>query len=999
MKPAKRKRRHAPAGLAAFEPLEGRLALASSADLPSIATAASASLPAVVANIAPPLAGQTQGSILVADLGIGAAGGIAITGTQLQGGRLFYSVDGGITWGEVGPVSPTAAQLLQADSQTRLYFQPATGSAAGLADVITCKAWEPTNGFANGATGVDTLLKPAQTIRRIASRDAATATAVSPNGQFAITADRAGGIVVTSLASPAEAEAIAHLDTPGAAVGITIAADGSQAFIADDYGGVQVISLADPANPVITATVEPINNGYALGVAAAGSRYLFVAASSQGLDIVDLNAPGGPAIVKNVPLNDYAVSVTASADGRHAYIGTITGLVIVDALSPATAQVVRSVATGGSVEGVAVHPSGSHLLLACAQDGVKVVAVTNPTAASVVKTIPTSGTAWSVAVAPNGGRAYVGLGRDGGVEVLNVTTPAQATLIGAIHATGFTVGTSVTPDNRYVLVADGSVGTRLVDTAIPQRTQVVNTAGGANRVAITSGGDYAFVADDTSGLAIIQLNNSGAATVAGTVATGRFAADVALSGTNRYAYVADTTTGLVVVDAVNRSAPSVARTIASPTNAIAVEVTADGAYAAVADRFGGFVLYSLANPAVPSEAGRVGGLWPVTDMAIDAARQTAILATDYRGIQVFDISSPATPRSVATLNLPGTAVAVAVSADGSRAYVAAGEDGLHIVDLSNRTAPVRIGTFLGDAPVTGVSVSDDGTQLYVATTQGVAILLTAAADGPILVGVLETPGTAKATVVSSQGKAVVAVGSAGVFLRDVTAPAGFSRASSGIEAANYGTVESRGNVALARDAGGVWRANETPVQTPAGTESMLGIWQLAEAETIGGSNLLFARHPSGAVHRLVADSNWQLIGFSGVGNADSRWLPGTARGQAAPPDTSNPIPTGVTVPLDLVGGVFLRHDAAGTLYADATPLSQAGSPLSLSTLGDLRPLAAEVFPTGNHLLLRSPANELIVWNFTSEWAFTDADSPVAANTITGLGLLALFGVGGDGSSS
>ena len=976
------------------------MALASSADLPAITAAASASLPAVVANIAPPLAGQTQGSVLVADLGTGDAGGIAITGTQLQGGRLFFSVDGGVTWGEVGPVSPTAARLLRADIQTRLYFQPATGSAAGLSDVITYKAWEPTNGFANGATGIDTLLKPAQTIRRIASRDAATATAVSPNGQFAITADRAGGIVVTSLANPAEAEAIAHLATPGAAVGITIAADGSRAFVADDYGGVQVVSLADPANPVITRTIEPIGNGYALGVAAAGSRYLFVAASSKGLDIVDLNTPGGPAIVKTVPLNDYAISVAASANGRYAYIGTITGLVIVDALNPATAQVVRSIATGGAVEGVAVHPAGGHLLIACAQDGVKVVAVTNSGAAGVVKTIPTAGTALSVTVAPNGGKAYVGLGHDGGVEVLNVTTPAQATVMGAIHATGFTVGTSVTPNNRYVLVADGAVGTRLVDTAIPQRTQVVNTAGGANRVAITSGGDYAFVADDTSGLAIIQLNTSGAATVAGTVATGRFAADVALSATNRYAYVADTTTGLVVVDAVNRSAPSVARTITSPTNAIAVEVTADGAYAAVADRFGGFVLYSLANPAVPSEAGRVGGLWPVTDMAIDTSRQTAILATDYRGIQVFDISAPTTPRSVATLNLPGTAVAVAISADGSRGYVAAGEDGLHIVDLSNRTAPVRIGTYLGDAAITGVSVSDDGTQLYVATTQGVAILLTEAEDGPMLVGVLETPGTAEATAVSSQGQAVVTVGSAGVFLRDVTAPAGFSRASAGIEAANYGTVESRGNVALARDAGGVWRANETPVQPPAGTESMLGNWQLAEAETIGGSNLLFARHPSGAVHRLVADSNWRLIGFSGVGNADSRLLPGTARGQEAPPGATNPIQGGVTVPLDLVGSVFLRHDEAGTLYADATPLmTEEGSPLFLAALGDLRPLAAEVFPTGKHLLLRSPANELIVWNFTSEWVFTDADSPVAANTITGLGLLALFGAGGDSVTS
>ncbi len=220
----------------------------------------------------------------------------------------------------------------------------------------------------SGQPGVDTLLQPSQTIRRITSDDAATATAITPNGQIAITADRAGGIVVSSLANPTEAKALARLETPGAAVGVAIAADGSQAFIADDYGGVQVVSLVDPANPVITATIEPVQNGYALGVATAGSRYLFVAASGRGLDIVDRNGIGGPTVVKTVLFSDddYAISVAASADGSYAYVGTVADLVIVDALNPATAQVVRRVATGGSVESVAVHPSGSHVLLAAA---------------------------------------------------------------------------------------------------------------------------------------------------------------------------------------------------------------------------------------------------------------------------------------------------------------------------------------------------------------------------------------------------------------------------------------------------------------------------------------------------------------------------------------------------------------------------------------------------------------------------------------------------------
>ncbi len=181
---------------------------------------------------------------------------------------------------------------------------------------------------------------------------------------------------------------------------------------------------------------------------------------------------------------------------------------------------------------------------------------------------------------------------------------------------------------------------------------------------------------------------------------------------------------------------------------------------------------------------------------------------------------------------------------------------------------------------------------------------------------------------------------------------------------------------------------------------MLGIWQLAEAETVGTANVLFARHPSGAVHRLMADSDWRLIGFSGIGNASSRWLPGTARGEATPANATNPpAPGGVTVPLDVVGSVSLRHDLSGQLYANTTLLTRDGEPVSLGGLADLRPVAAETFTTGQHLLLRSPANDLIIWNFGNNWTYVDADPPVAADSITGLGLLSLFGVRVDNVSS
>ena len=68
--------------------------------------------------------------------------GIAITGTNQQGGMLWYSTDDGATWLDVGAVSETEPQLLAADANTRLYFQPAADFSGTISDVISFRAWD-----------------------------------------------------------------------------------------------------------------------------------------------------------------------------------------------------------------------------------------------------------------------------------------------------------------------------------------------------------------------------------------------------------------------------------------------------------------------------------------------------------------------------------------------------------------------------------------------------------------------------------------------------------------------------------------------------------------------------------------------------------------------------------------------------------------------------------------------------------------------------------------
>ena len=68
--------------------------------------------------------------------------GIAVTGTNLQGGTLWYSEDNGSSWFEVGAVAESLPKLFAADADTRLYFQPLSGFSGSIENVFTFRGWD-----------------------------------------------------------------------------------------------------------------------------------------------------------------------------------------------------------------------------------------------------------------------------------------------------------------------------------------------------------------------------------------------------------------------------------------------------------------------------------------------------------------------------------------------------------------------------------------------------------------------------------------------------------------------------------------------------------------------------------------------------------------------------------------------------------------------------------------------------------------------------------------
>ena len=193
--------------------------------------------------------------------------GVALVGTSLQGGALYYSIDNGTTWSDVGVVSPTSARLLYADDSTRLYFKPAPDFNGTISDVITYKAWDRTHGFNNGESYATTGGVTVNENGEISSIHLG-----SPGHDYGV----APNVVITDSSDAGSgASATANLST-----GITSYLIGSTG---DGYATPPTITTSVPSGPspspaVITANIAgPLDVGDNLG---------------NGFNGINLTAPG-----------------------------------------------------------------------------------------------------------------------------------------------------------------------------------------------------------------------------------------------------------------------------------------------------------------------------------------------------------------------------------------------------------------------------------------------------------------------------------------------------------------------------------------------------------------------------------------------------------------------------------------------------------------------------------------------------------------------------------
>jgi hypothetical protein len=338
--------------------------------------------------------------------------------------------------------------------------------------------------------------------------------------------------------------------------------------------------------------------------------------------------------------------------------------------------------------------------------------------------------------------------------------PFELTLAGSWDTPGSARDVAISGD--YAYVADGSSGLQVIDITNPASPTLAgsyDTPGYARGVAVS--GDYAYVADDLSGLQVIDITNPAIPTLAGSCDTPGYALGVAISGD--YAYVADFTSGLQVIDISDPTTPTLEGSCDTPGDAFGVGISGDYVY--VADFTSGLQAIDISDPTTPALEGSCDT--PGNALGVTISGDYAYVADETLGLKVIDISDPTTPTLASSYDTPGNALGVTIS--GDYAYVADYGVGLQVIDISNPASPTLEGSCDTPGDARGVAISGD--YAYVADGgSGLQVIDRSNPASPTPAGTCDTPGWARGVAVSGD-YAYVADGGSGLQVIDISDPA------------------------------------------------------------------------------------------------------------------------------------------------------------------------------------------------------------------------------------
>jgi len=285
--------------------------------------------------------------------------------------------------------------------------------------------------------------------------------------------------------------------------GYDVAVAGGIAVVAAGSAGIFVVDVSTPTDLVLLGQFN--TSGGAEGVSLSGT-HVYVADGTEGLRIIDISVPGSP--VETGFLDTSYTSRSVVVDGIYAYVADdFGGIWIINVSDPAAPfDVGRGPLTGDGIDIVVV---GDEAFLATDNwihdGGLEIVSVQQPNDPVVVGQYLTPRT--GIDMDESGGFAYLALGYEGALLVLDVEDPTAVEEVGRYINWSSILSPEavcVRGDLAYV----GGYHLEILDVGDPSNPVNVGSLAGAISDIVVDG-DFAYVAGSlskTSGLRIIDVS-------------------------------------------------------------------------------------------------------------------------------------------------------------------------------------------------------------------------------------------------------------------------------------------------------------------------------------------------------------------------------------------------------------------------------------------------------------------------------------------------------------
>ena len=318
----------------------------------------------------------------------------------------------------------------------------------------------------------------------------------------ALGADRAfiagadAGVLLADISDPRRPIETSIIDTPGYARAVEVL--GNRAVIADAWEGIRIIDGSDLHSPRELGSITL--RSWAMDVAIAQST-AFVATGSEGLIAVDVSDGANPRQVANVAFTAGDALAVAVDSGRATVAAGRAGLQVIDASNVASPRLLS-----------AITPLAAALLVASAPPYVYVtgapwltiVDASNPQSPRQVAVVPSVGTTTTNHVVANQSVIYVSTSA-GYFIVYDIGNASQPVEIGRVTMPEMTnFYATVMRGKSWIAAAENSF---VIFDVSDSRKPVIRSSIRMVAQGLAVVGDFAFVGEGDSGIAVIDLSD------------------------------------------------------------------------------------------------------------------------------------------------------------------------------------------------------------------------------------------------------------------------------------------------------------------------------------------------------------------------------------------------------------------------------------------------------------------------------------------------------------